>query len=300
MPITVKQLHPLFVAEIGGVDLTHPVPTDQFAVIKAAFDEHAVLLFRNQPVSDENQVAFTKLFGPLITKTNYHRPGEIKRISDDLSDVSNIDHDGKMLPPDSGRRLHSRANQFWHTDASFKHIPARCSLLSAHEIPPVAGDTGFADMRSAYDALSAERKAEFEDLTAEHSIFHSREKMGHTDYNEAARAEVPPAQQVFVRKNPETGRKSLYLASHISKISSMDADETQQLLDELIAFATQPQFVYEHSWAVGDLMIWGNRYTMHRAMGYDDMNHRRDMRRTTVSDEVNSIELKRALENRAA
>jgi alpha-ketoglutarate-dependent 2,4-dichlorophenoxyacetate dioxygenase len=300
MTINVKKLHPHFMAEIGGVNLTEPVGETHFRDIKAAFDQHAVLLFRNQPITDEDQIAFTKLFGPIITKTNYHRPGEIARISTDLSDVSNLDHNGELLPPDSGRRLHSRANRLWHTDASFKHIPARCSMLSAHELPPVGGNTAFADMRTAYDALPDQKQAELQGLTAWHSIFHSREKMGHTDYNQAARDEVPPAHQMLIRTHPETGRKSLYLASHISSIDGMVDDAAHQLVDELIAHATQPQFIYEHEWQVGDLIIWDNRYTMHRAMGHDDINHRRDMRRSTVSDEINSIDLQQEIDNRPA
>jgi alpha-ketoglutarate-dependent 2,4-dichlorophenoxyacetate dioxygenase len=300
MPIGIEKLHPLFAAEITGVDLTRPLPQDEAEEIKAAFAKHAVLLFRDQPIDDDQQVAFSELFGPLIPRTNYHRPGEKWRLGNYMSDVSNIDYDGTMLAEDSGRKLHSRANQLWHTDASFKHIPARASLLSAHEVPPVGGNTAFADMRAAYDALPDARKAELEDLIAEHSIFHSRAKLGHTDYNEEAHAEVPPVKQVLIRKHPVTGRKSLYIASHISRIIGMDDDAAQALVEELIAFATQDKFVYEHAWTVGDLIIWDNRYTMHRAVGYDDMNHRRDMRRTTVSDELNSIDLKREMENRAA
>ena len=154
MKISVKKLHPQFMAEIDDIDLTETLSDAQFEAIKVNFDEHAVLLFRNQLISDDNQIAFTKLFGPIIKNTNYHRPGEILRISNDLSDVSNLDHNGNLLPLDSGRRLHSRANRLWHTDASFKHIPARCSILSAHEVPPVGGNTAFADMRAAYDAYS--------------------------------------------------------------------------------------------------------------------------------------------------
>lgn len=299
MKISVKKLHPHFMAEIDDIDLTEALSDAQFEAIKVNFDEHAVLLFRNQLISDDNQIAFTKLFGPIIKNTNYHRPGEILRISNDLSDVSNLDHNGNLLPLDSGRRLHSRANRLWHTDASFKHIPARCSILSAHEVPPVGGNTAFADMRAAYDALPNQQKVELQRLTAWHSIFYSREKIGYTDYNQAARDEVPPAQQVLVRTHPETGRKSLYLASHISSIDGMTDNAAQELVETLIAHATQPQFVYEHEWQVGDLIVWDNRYTMHRAMGHDDINHRRDMRRSTVSDEINSIDLQKEIDNRA-
>jgi alpha-ketoglutarate-dependent 2,4-dichlorophenoxyacetate dioxygenase len=176
--VTVTKLHPLFMAEIGGVDLTMPVSAADFAEIETAFHEHAVLLFRGPPVSEARQVAFSQHFGPLIPTTNYHRAGEKNRLRAELADVSNIDHEGRLLAADNNRRLHSQANQLWHTDASFKHVPARCSLLSAHEVPPSGGETEFADMRAAYGTLTEDRKREIEGLIAEHSIYRSREQMG--------------------------------------------------------------------------------------------------------------------------
>jgi alpha-ketoglutarate-dependent 2,4-dichlorophenoxyacetate dioxygenase len=288
--VTVKKLHPHFMAAIGDVDLTQPVSAAVFSEIEAAFNANAVLLFRDQPVTEAQQVAFSALFGSLIPTTNYHREGEKSRLRRELADVSNIDHKGQLLAADDDRRLHSQANQLWHTDASFKHVPARCSLLSAHEVPPSSGETEFADLRAAYDALREERKREIEGLVAEHSILRSREQMGFAGYNEAARAELPPVQQVLTRVHPGSGRKTLYLAAHASHIIGWPVEKGRRLIEALIAHATQPEFTYRHEWRVGDLIIWDNRCTMHRARPYEDLMHRRDMRRSTVSDEINTVE----------
>ncbi len=288
--VTVTKLHPLFMAEIGGVDLTIPIPAADFAEIEAAFHEHAVLLFRGEPISEARQVAFSQHFGPLIPTTNYHRVGEKNRLRAELADVSNIDHEGRLLAADNNRRLHSQANQLWHTDASFKHVSARCSLLSAHEVPPSGGETEFADMRAAYYTLPEDRKREIEGLVAEHSIYRSREQMGFAGYNEAARAELPPVQQVLTRTHPGSGRKTLYLAAHASHIIGWPVEKGRHLIAELMDHATQPQFTYRHEWRVGDMVLWDNRCTMHRARPYDDLIYRRDMRRSTVSDEINTVE----------
>lgn len=290
MSISVRKLHPLFVGEVTGVDLTKPIPPETFTEIEAAFHEHAVLVFRNQPVTDEQQVAFSELFGPVFSVTKYHRPNEVRRLREEMSDISNIDHEGKILPANDDRRLHNRANQLWHTDNSFKHVPARASLLSAREIPSEGGNTEFADMRAAYDALPDARKREIDDLVVEHSIFHSRKRMGIEVYTDGARNELPPVQQVLVRRHPGSGRKALYIASHASHVIGWPEEKGRELVDELLDFATQPQFVYSHRWTEGDLIVWDNRCTMHRATPYDEMGVRRILHRTTVSDEVNTVE----------
>lgn len=290
MTITVTPLHPLFVAEIGGVDLREPVPPEVFAEIEAAFNEHAVLVFRGQPIADDRHVAFSALFGPVFKATNYHIPNERRRVGDEMSDISNIDHEGKILAADDPRRLHAEANQLWHTDNSFKHVPARCSLLLAREVPAEGGNTEFADMRAAYDALPDAKKCEIADLVVEHSIFHSREKMGYTGYTDGARAELPPVQQVLVRTHPATGRKALYIASHASRVIGWPVETGRALIEELLDFAIQPRFVYVHQWQVGDLVLWDNRCTMHRARPYADATVRRVLQRTTVSDEINTVE----------
>jgi alpha-ketoglutarate-dependent 2,4-dichlorophenoxyacetate dioxygenase len=300
MAITVKRLHPLFFAEVGGVDLAGPVGPDLFAEILGAFHEHAILLFRNQAIDDAQQVAFSALFGPVFTATKYHWKNEKRRLRAEMADISNLDHDGRLLAADDERRFHNRANQLWHTDNTFKHIPARCSLLSAREIPPSGGDTEFADMRAAYDALPEDRKREIDDLIVEHSIFYSRTKMGFAGYTDGARTELPPVQQVLVRRHPGTGRNALYLASHASHVVGWPVEKGRRLIEELTEFATQPQFVHRHRWREGDLVVWDNRCTMHRATPYDDIGQRRVLHRTTVSDEMNSVERQRGPQHSAA
>jgi len=290
MAITATRLHPTFFAEVEGVDLRQPLSPEDWRIIEAAFNEHAVLLFRNQPLTDEEHLAFSERFGPVFTATNYHWNTEQRRVHAKIADISNIGTNGDLLPADDERRQHGLANRLWHTDNTFKHVPSRCSLLLAREIPDAGGDTEFADMRAAYDALPQTKKAEIGDLVAEHSIFHSRKRMGIDVFTEGARNELPPVHQVLVRTNPVTGRKSLYIAAHASHIVGWPEAKGSALIDELIAHATQPQFVHRHRWRVGDLVLWDNRATMHRATEYDDLNARRDLQRATVSDEINSVE----------
>lgn len=290
MPIKVSRKHPTFFAEIEGVDLGAELSERTWSEIEKAFNEHAILLFRNQPLTDEQHVAFSERFGPVITATNYHWNTEKRRVHPQMADISNIANDGSILPPDDERRMHSRANALWHTDNTFKRVPSKCSLLLAREIPEQGGDTEFADMRAAYDALPNDRKDEIDDLIAEHSIFYSRSLLGYDGFTEGAKAELPPVPQVLVRHNPATGRKALYIASHASHIVGWPIEKGRALLDELMAHATQSQFVYRHRWHPGDLILWDNRCTMHRATEYDDLGARRDLQRTTVSDEINSVE----------
>ena len=297
MPIDVTRKHETFFAQIGGVDLRQPLSEDIWREIEAAFNEAAVLLFRDQALTDEQQIAFSERFGPVFSATNYHWNKQQRRVHAKLADISNIGPDGELLAPEDERRLHALANRLWHTDNTFKHIPAKCSLLLAREIPREGGDTEFADMRAAYDALPQAKKKQIEDLIVEHSIGHSRKAMGIDVLTDGARNELPPVQQVLVRDNPPAGRKALYIASHASHIVGWPQDKGRALLDELVAHATQPQFVYRHQWCPGDLIVWDNRCTMHRATEYDDLHARRDMQRGTVSDEINSVE-RRAMERR--
>lgn len=290
MAITVSQRGRTFFAEIGGIDLTAPMTPALFAEIEVAFDAHAVLLFRDQFITDDQQVAFSEFFGPVFTATKYAWRDEQQRLGAKMADISNIDHTGALLAADDQRRFHNRANRLWHTDNTFKHIPARCSLLSAREIPPAGGNTQFADTRAAHDALSGARKHEIDALIVEHSIQWSRRRMGFTDFSETARQGLPPVRQVLVRRHAGTGRKALYIASHASHVIGWPEEKGRALLDELTAFSTQPQFVHEHAWREGDLIVWDNRCTMHRALPYDDMDQRRVLHRTTVSDEINTVE----------
>jgi alpha-ketoglutarate-dependent 2,4-dichlorophenoxyacetate dioxygenase len=287
MAIELTPLHTCLGAELRGVDLTRPVRPEVFAEIEAAFNHYGILVFPEQPVTDEQQLAFSRLFGPLEINPNY--AGAKMRLRPDVADISNLDPEGRVLARDDRRNLFNLGNQLWHTDSSFKHVPARCSLLSARELPSSGGDTEFADMRAAWDALPDARKRELEGLVVEHSIFRSRSQIGFADFNDEIFKELPPVRQALVRHHPASRRTSLYLASHASHIVGWPVEEGRALIEELIAFATQPQFVYRHHWSVGDLVMWDNRCTMHRGRPYDD-TQRRVLHRTTVSDEINTLE----------
>jgi alpha-ketoglutarate-dependent 2,4-dichlorophenoxyacetate dioxygenase len=291
MTIEVTPLHPTLGAQVRGVDLTRPVPPKVFAEIEAAFERYGILLFPEQPVTDEQQLAFSRLFGPLEVNPNY--AGAKMRLRPDVADISNLDAEGGVLARDDRRNLFNLGNQLWHTDSSFKRVPAKCSLLSARELPssgPMgAGETEFADLRAAWDALPEARKRGLDGLVVEHSIFRSRSQIGFADFNDEIFKQLPPVPQALVRHHPASGRTSLYLASHASHIIGWPAEKGRALIEELIAFATQPQFVYRHRWTVGDLVIWDNRCTMHRGRPYDD-RQRRVLHRTTVSDIANTVE----------
>ena len=294
MGIGVKPLHRHVGAEITGIDLRQPVPPETFAQVEAALNKHAVLIFPTQPITDGQQIAFSQRFGPLETSPDYAGSQKTRLRNRKIEDVSNLDPEGRVMSADDKRLLFNRGNQLWHTDSSFKYVPARCSLLSAREIPPTGGETEFADLRAAYDALSEAMKRKLDGLVAEHSILHSRAKIGFGEFDMDVQRELPPVPQLVVRTHPGSGRKSLYLASHASHIIGWPVDKGRRLIAELMAFATEPQFVHLHRWHVGDLVIWDDRCTMHRGREYDDTRHRRDMHRTTVSDEINSVERQRA------
>ena len=287
MAIAVIPLHPTLGAEVRGVDLTRAVPPEVFAEIEAAFNRHGILVFPEQPVTDEQQLAFSRLFGPLEVNPNY--AGAKMRLRQDIADISNLDAEGRVLARDDRRNVFNLGNQLWHTDSSFKHIPAKCSLLSARELPSSGGETEFADLRAAWDALPERRKRELEGLVVEHSIFRSRSQIGFADFNDEIYRQLPPVPQALVRHHPASSRTSLYLASHASHIVGWPVEQGRGLIEELIAFATQPQFVYQHHWTVGDLVIWDNRCTMHRGRPYDD-SQRRVLHRATVSDYANTLE----------
>jgi alpha-ketoglutarate-dependent 2,4-dichlorophenoxyacetate dioxygenase len=291
MAIELIPLHPTLGAELRGVDLTRPVMPEVFAEIDAAFNRHGILVFPGQLVTDEEQLAFSQLFGSLEVNPNY--AGAKMRLRPDVADISNLDSEGRVLAREDRRNLFNIGNQLWHTDSSFKHIPAKCSLLSARELPATGpmggGETEFADLRAAWDALPEARKRRLDGLVVEHSIFRSRSQIGFADFNDEIFKELPPVPQALVRHHRHSGRASLYLASHASHIIGWPVEEGRALIEELIAFATEPQFVYQHRWTVGDLVIWDNRCTMHRGRPYDD-TQRRVLHRTTVSDTANTLE----------
>ncbi|HYZ40357.1 MAG TPA: TauD/TfdA family dioxygenase, partial [Stellaceae bacterium] len=285
--IEVTPLHPTLGAKVGGVDLTRPVPAEAFAEIEAAFNHYGVLVFPAQPITDAQQLAFSQLFGPLEVNPNY--AGAKMRLRPDIADISNLDAEGRVPTRDDPRNLFNLGNQLWHTDSPFKRIPAKCSLLSARELPSSGGETEFADMRAAWESLPEARKRELEGLVVEHSIFRSRNQIGFADFNDEIYRRLPPVPQALVRHHPASGRTSLYLASHASHIIGWPVEKGRALIEELIALATQPQFVYQHRWTIGDLVMWDNRCTMHRGRPYDK-TQRRVLHRTTVSDVANTLE----------
>jgi alpha-ketoglutarate-dependent 2,4-dichlorophenoxyacetate dioxygenase len=283
MPISVRPLHDLFVGEVSGVDLTQPLAREDVEAIENAIAKHAVLVFRDQRVTDEQQLTFSRYFGELeeTRGTGISKPGE-QRLHPAFADVSNLDKDNTILARDNRRRLYSLGNQIWHSDSSFKPIPAAYSLLSGRVVVDQGGETEFADMRAAYDTLDDETKAEIGDLICEHSLIYSRELLGFDDLTDAERATMRPVRQILTRTHPLSGRKSIYLASHIGKIIGWPVPEARAYIRDLTEHATQRQFVYTHLWRPFDLVMWDNRCTMHRVRRFD-ASLVRDMRRTTVA-----------------
>jgi alpha-ketoglutarate-dependent 2,4-dichlorophenoxyacetate dioxygenase len=289
MSITLYSVTPDFVAEVGDVDLAQPLAADDLATIKDAFRKYAVLVFPAQQLVAQQHTAFAQNFGPLESNSERVVLSE-KRRNEDLVDVANITADGRRWDADSDQRFYQAANRLWHTDSSFKQRPAYCSLLYARTVAPIGGHTEFADQRAAYDALPATMKVQLQHLIAEHSIATSRLRSGFMTLTAADLERKPPVLQRVVRTLPDTGRKTLYVASHAAAIVGMPAAEGRDLVDALIAHVTQRQFVYTHRWRQCDLVMWDNRCTMHRGTDYDDLRWSRDMQRATVSDIGNTCE----------
>ncbi len=284
MAITVQPITPTFGAEVGDVVLGRPLAAADLADIRAAFTKYAVLVFPDQHFDDDSQLDFARNFGPLETTVFKARKEHKLRLHENMADVGNLDAENRILAANDRQRLYNLGNRLWHTDSSFKRLPAYCSMLHARSIPPLGGQTEFADMRAAYDALPEATKRRIAGLVAEHSIMHSRAKLGFGDFDESEREAFKPVPQVMVRRLQDSGRMSLYIASHIGAIRGLADAEAKALVDELTAHATQRQFVYSHRWRVNDLVIWDDRCTMHRGMEFDDQRYVRDMRRATVSD----------------
>jgi len=281
-----RQIGPCFAAEVDDIDLRKPLTRDEVAAVHAGMDEFAVLVFHDQPLDDEQQLAFSRSLGELehAIGTSLRAPDEY-RLPTTFADVSNLDKDHNVFARDDRRRLFAIGNRLWHSDSSFKAIPAKYSLLHARAIPSKGGNTEFADMRAAYDALDAETKAEIEDLVCEHSQLFSRQQLGFFDFTDEERARFAPVRQRLVRTHPSTGRKSLYLSSHAGSILGWPVPEARAFLRDLVEHATQRPFVYAHRWRVGDLVMWDNRRTMHRARPFP-VHEPRDMRRTTLAGEA--------------
>jgi len=281
LAITIRKLTPVFGAEITGVDLTR-LDDATFEHIEDAFETYSVLVFPNQNLDDDAQIAFSRRFGDL-EKTQGHIANnfQVKHVSE----ITNLDPDGKLDGPDDPRVLYRLGQRNWHSDSSFKRVPAKASLLHARKLPPDGGDTQFASLRAAYDALPEARKRELEDKVAIHHYAYSRRNGGYALTNEAEDKRFPPVPQAMIRANPVNGRKALYVGSHASHIRGMPEDEGRALLKELLDFATQDQFTYLHHWKVGDLVMYDNRAALHRARPYKITEHPRILHRTTVMGE---------------
>jgi alpha-ketoglutarate-dependent 2,4-dichlorophenoxyacetate dioxygenase len=289
---TIHPIHTDFAAEIFDIDLSKKQSSADVNLIKEAFWKYAVLVFPDQKLSLDQHVEFATLFGPIEMNVNTYQE-EVKKHRFDyrVSDISNLDEEDNILAENSRKRMSGLANRLWHTDSIFRHQPALASALYALTVVPIGGKTEFADTRAAWDSLPDITKNKIDKLIVEHSIFHSRAKIGFTNFTEKEKAALPPSRQVLVRNIPESHRKALYIASHAMRIIGMSDLEGVALLDELMAHATKPQFIYSHRWRVGDLVIWDNRCTMHRGTNYDEKRFKRDMRRATVSDIGNTVEL---------
>jgi alpha-ketoglutarate-dependent 2,4-dichlorophenoxyacetate dioxygenase len=284
-----RQIGPCFAAEVEGLDLTRPLSPEDVAAVHAGMNEHAVLVFHDQYLNDDQQLAFSRSLGELEQSigTSLRAPEEY-RLPTTFADVSNLDQNNKTFARDDRRRLFAIGNRLWHSDSSFKVIPAKYSLLHARSIPSKGGNTEFADMRAAYDALDAETRAEIEDLVCEHSQIFSRQQLGFTDFTDEERARFKPVRQRLVRTHPATGRKSLYLSSHAGSILGWPVPEARAFLRDLVEHATQRQFVYAHKWRVGDLVMWDNRRTMHRGRPFPP-DEPRDVRRTTLAGDGTTV-----------
>lgn len=295
MSVSIKQLTPVFAGEVAGVDCRKPLSSDQVAAIHAGMVEYAILVFRDQKLTDEEQLQFTLHFGE-IEKSRGGTPGHVHFRTDDearnlgtsIVDFSNMAPSGQTLSRASRAYMFKLADQMWHSDSSFNATPASYSLLSGRSVVSWGGNTEFADMRAAYDALDPRRKREIEGLVCLHSNMYSRGKLGVTEFSEEERRVFRPVRQRLVRRHPVTGRKSLFLSSHAGEIEGMSIPEARMLLLDLIEFATKDRFVYAHQWRVNDFVMWDNRATMHRGRRFDP-NEARDIRQTRLAGDGPTI-----------
>jgi alpha-ketoglutarate-dependent 2,4-dichlorophenoxyacetate dioxygenase len=291
MNVTFRDLHPVFAAEVSGIDCRRPLSPSEVASVEAGMDKYAVLVFRDQALTDAEQLAFTHHFGEL---EGYNTPGHIRKNADSrlaagMADFSNLDKSGAIMSDQDRVWFFKLGDRLWHSDSSFRPVPAKYSLLSGRVLPSWGANTEFADMRAAYDALDERTKAEIEDLVCEHSLAFSREAIGFTDLTDEERVAFRPIRQRLVRTHPVTGRRSLFLSAHAGTILGWTIPEARMFLRDLTEFATKDRFVYSHEWRVNDLVIWDNRTTMHRARRFD-RNEVRDVRRTTLAGDVATME----------
>jgi alpha-ketoglutarate-dependent 2,4-dichlorophenoxyacetate dioxygenase len=291
MTISIRQIHPVFVGEVSGIDCSKPLSPADVAAIEAGMDQHAVLIFHDQPLTDQQQIDFTRQFGDLesYNTAGHIRKNEESRLGSGIADFSNLDKSGSIMSDQDRVWFFKLGDRLWHSDSSFRPIPAKYSLLSGRVIPSWGADTEFADMRAAYDALDDRTRREVDDLICEHSLRFSREAIGFAELTPEELTAFHPVRQRLVRTHPVTGRKSLFLSAHAGTILGWTIPEARMFLRDLTEFATRDRFVYSHAWRVNDLAIWDNRTTMHRARRFD-RNEIRDVRRTTLGGDVATIE----------
>lgn len=285
--MSLLKLTPLqpFAAEASGIDLTQPLGPEQVRAIEDAMDEHAVLVFRNQPLTQAQQIAFAKSLGPLDLGLRKLKGGPHRFDYAELADISNVKADGEVASRNHAKIVGNIANQLWHSDSSFQRPRAKYSMLSAVVVPGSGGDTEFADLRMAYDALPDWRKQQIEGLKAKHYALHSRFLLGDTEYTEEQKQSIPPAWWPLVQTDPRSGRKILFVGIHACEVEGMTLAEGRMLIMDLIEHATQREFVYRHHWQVGDLVMWDNTATLHRGRAFD-FDERRELRRATTEEVV--------------
>ena len=286
MTLTIRKLEEHIGAEVQGVDISSPIDAETFDKLRGALCEYAVLVFHDQDITDEQHVAFSEGFGPL----------EMTMANDPIGNggpigvISNLDENGEIIPPEDSRTLYTVANTLWHSDGSFKRVPLRGSLLSAKVIPPEGGETEFASLTAAYAALPEQKKADIEELIAEHSIAHSRAQIAPNLMDEAFQKDTPPANQRLVRTIPETGKKALLVGSYTTHVHGLPIEKGKTLLKELLEWSTQPQFVYRHTWRVNDLVVYDNRCCLHRGRSWNRGKYKRVLHRTTLAGDDPTVE----------
>ncbi len=290
MALSLKPLHPLFVAEATGFDLRQPLTPGQAAEVHRAMDQYAVLVFPGQALDDDQQMDFGRSLGTLEGTRATVDAGKHRLKHQEMNDISNLDTDGSLLKADDRRRMFALGNRLWHSDSSFKATPALYSMLHARVIPPEGGETEFADMRAAWDALPERDQAKIRGLTTWHSLIYSRAQLGFDAYTEEEKKAFAPVQQRLVRRHPGSGRACLFLSAHIGRVEGMPVPEGMAMIRDLMEHATQRDFVYRHRWRQHDLVIWDNRCTMHRARPFEDTTYPRDMRRVTLQDVAPTLE----------
>jgi alpha-ketoglutarate-dependent 2,4-dichlorophenoxyacetate dioxygenase len=286
MSLDIEAVHPTVAARIHGLDLTRPLSDTQIEEIEQASGIYPVLIFPSQYIDDDQLMAFSENFGPLQPVVSFHTAVADHRLSPMVSDISNLDRENRTFPAGDRRRMNFLSSRRWHTDGSYLPTPNRYSMLLSYTVAKRGGQTQFADMRAAYDALPEELREMVEDLVLEHNVMHSRAVAGFTEFDEAERARFTPTQKKLVRRHPVSGRKSLYLSGHASHVIGWPVPEGLDLLRELTEFATQPQFVYTHQWSVRDLVMWDNRSLMHRARRHFPDTDVREMHRASTIDDL--------------